>query len=53
MLLGVGAGAIVQVIQQILPSLRPAGTKRGLEPLIATGLGAGLILMWGTGLLAA
>ncbi len=53
LLLGVGAGAIVQVIQQILPSLRPAGTKRGLEPLIATGLGAGLILMWGTGLLAA
>jgi zinc transporter ZupT len=53
LLLGVGAGAIVQVIQQILPALRPAGTKRGLEPLIATGLGAGLILMWGTGLLAA
>ncbi len=53
LLLGVGAGAIVQVIQQILPSLRPAGTKRGLEPLIATGLGAGLILMWGTGLMAA
>jgi zinc transporter, ZIP family len=53
LLLGVGAGAIVQVIQQILPALRPAGTQRGLEPLIATGLGAGLILMWGTSLLAA
>ena len=53
LLLGVGAGAIVQVIQQILPTLRPAGTRRGLEPLIATGLGAGLILMWGTSLLAA
>lgn len=53
LLLGVGAGAIVQVIQQILPALRPAGTKRGLEPLIATGLGAGLVLMWGTSLLAA
>jgi ZIP family zinc transporter len=52
LLLGVGAGAIVQVIQQILPALRPAGAKRGLEPLIATGLGTGLILMWGTGLLA-
>ena len=52
LLLGVGAGAIVQVIQQILPSLRPKGATRGFEPLIATGLAAGLVLMWGTGLLA-
>jgi len=52
LLLGVGAGAIVQVIQQITPTLRPAGASRGFEPLIATGLGVGLVLMWGTGLLA-
>ena len=52
LLLGVGAGAIVQVIRQITPALRPAGASRGLEPMIATGLGVGLVLMWGTGLLA-
>ena len=52
LLLGVGAGAIVQVIRQITPALRPPGESRGLEPLIATGLAAGLVLMWGTGLLA-
>jgi zinc transporter ZupT len=52
LLLGVGAGAIVQVIQQITPTLRPAGASRGLEPMVATGLGVGLVVMWGTGLLA-
>jgi zinc transporter ZupT len=51
LLLGVGAGAIVQVVQQILPALRPSGERRGLEPAIATGLACGLLLMWGTGLL--
>ncbi len=52
-LLGVGAGAIAQVIQQIAPALRPREGTRGLEPVVAFGLAAGLIVMWGTGLLAA
>ncbi len=52
-LLGVGAGAIVQVIQQIAPALRSRKDAGGLEPVVALGLTAGLILMWGTGLLAA
>ncbi len=52
-LLGVGAGAIAQVIQQIAPSLRPREGTHGLEPVVAFGLAAGLIVMWGTGLLAA
>lgn len=52
-LLGVGAGAIVQVIQQIAPTLRPREGVRGLEPVVALGLATGLIVMWGTGLLAA
>ncbi len=52
-LLGVGAGAIAQVIQQIAPALRPREGIRGLEPVVAFGLAAGLIVMWGTGLLAA
>ena len=52
-LLGVGAGAIAQVIQQIAPSLRRTGASRGLEPIVAFGLATGLIVMWGTGILAA
>ena len=52
-LLGVGAGAIAQVIQQIAPTLRPREDARGLEPVVAFGLAAGLIVMWGTGLIAA
>lgn len=53
LLLGVAAGAIVQVIQQIAPSLRPAGRTHGLDPLVAGGLATGLVVMWATGLLAA
>ena len=49
-LLGVGAGAIVQVIQQIAPTLRSDTERGGLEPAVAYGLAAGLLLMWGTGL---
>jgi ZIP family zinc transporter len=51
-LLGVGVGAIVQVIGQILPSLRnPA--RRTLDPSVAGGLAAGLLVMYLTGLLIA
>ncbi len=54
LLLGVGVGAILQVIRQIAPALRPLGSSnRGFEPLVAFGIGAGLIVMWGTGLLTA
>ncbi len=50
LLFGLGAGAIVQVIVQIAPSLRDAG-GRLLSPLVASGVAAGLLLMWATGLL--
>jgi ZIP family zinc transporter len=50
LLFGFGAGAIVQVIVQIAPSLRDA-SGRLLSPLVASGVGAGLLLMWATGLL--
>jgi zinc transporter ZupT len=50
-LLGVGAGAIIQVIVQIAPSLRSAASRR-LEPLVAGGLATGLLVMWGTGIMA-
>ena len=47
---GVGAGAIAQVIVQIAPSIR-SDDGRLLHPLSAAGLGAGLVLMYATGLL--
>jgi ZIP family zinc transporter len=50
LLLGVGAGAIVQVIVQIAPSLRD-DAGRLLHPAAVTGLLAGMALMFGTGLL--
>jgi ZIP family zinc transporter len=51
LLLGVGVGAIVQVIVQIAPSLRePSGTgKFGAVPL--GGIAAGILVMYATGLL--
>jgi zinc transporter, ZIP family len=49
-LLGVGAGAIAQVIQQIAPSIRD-GSGRALHPLSVAGILAGLALMFLTGLL--
>jgi hypothetical protein len=52
LLFGVGAGAIVHVIGQILPSVAPRGAEKGLQPVVAGGLAVGLLLMWGTGLLA-
>ena len=49
-LFGLGAGAIVQVIVQLLPSLRDEG-GRTLHPVAVGGLLAGMALMFGTGLL--
>ncbi|NUR14865.1 MAG: ZIP family metal transporter [Dermatophilaceae bacterium] len=50
-LLGLGVGAIVQVIVLLVPQLRrPEG---GLDLPVAAGLGAGVVLMYVTGLLVA
>jgi zinc transporter, ZIP family len=49
-LLGAGAGAIAQVVQQILPSIRD-DAGRALHPLAVAGILAGLALMFATGLL--
>jgi zinc transporter ZupT len=51
-LLGVGAGAIAQVIVQIAPSIRDR-SGRALNPLTVCGLIAGIALMYVTGLLVA
>jgi zinc transporter, ZIP family len=49
-LFGVGAGAIAQVIVQILPQVRERD-GRLLSPLVSAGLLAGLVVMYATGLL--
>jgi ZIP family zinc transporter len=49
-LLGVGAGAIVQVVQQIVPSIRDAA-GRALHPLAVAGILTGVAVMFLTGLL--
>jgi zinc transporter ZupT len=49
-MLGLGAGAIAQVVVQIAPSLRDR-TGRLLHPLVVAGMLAGFALMFGTGLL--
>jgi ZIP family zinc transporter len=49
-LFGFGAGAIVQVIVQLAPSLRD-GESRTLHPVAVTGLLAGMAVMFATGLL--
>jgi len=51
-MLGLGAGAIAQVVVQIAPSIRDAG-GRLLHPLAVGGLLTGLALMYFTGLLIA
>lgn len=51
-LFGFGAGAIVQVIVQLLPTLRDAD-GRTLHPVAVGGLLAGMAIMFGTGLLVA
>ncbi|MGE3284492.1 MAG: ZIP family metal transporter [Pseudonocardia sp.] len=52
LLLGVGVGAIIGVIGQILPALRGRG-GRLLDPPVAGGLAAGIVVMYLTGLLVA
>jgi zinc transporter, ZIP family len=50
LLFGVGAGAIAQVIVQILPQVRERD-GRLLSPLVIAGLLTGLLVMYATGLL--
>jgi ZIP family zinc transporter len=52
-LLGVGAGAVAQVVVQILATLRDRSTGRVLGPAVLGGIGAGVAVMYGTGLLVA
>jgi zinc transporter, ZIP family len=49
-LLGVGAGAIVQVVWQLVPSIRDR-TGRALNPGSAAGVLAGLVVLYATSLL--
>lgn len=49
-LFGFGAGAIVQVVAQLVPSLRD-GAGRTLHPVAVGGLLAGMAVMFATGLL--
>ncbi len=51
-LFGIGVGAIVQVIVQILPSLQERGA-RSFDPRVIGGLAAGVLLMYGTSLFSA
>ena len=50
LMFGVGAGAIAQVIVQIAPAIR-ADDGRLLNPLATSGLLAGLLVMYATGLM--
>ena len=49
-LLGVGVGAIIQVIVQILPAVRER-TGAALDPVALAGVAVGLLVMFATGLL--
>lgn len=49
LLLGVGVGAIIQVVIQIAPSLRTQG-RSDLDPMVLVGVGVGILLMFLTGL---
>jgi len=51
-LFGFGAGAIVQVIVTLVPSLRDE-SGRTLHPTAVTGILGGMALMFATGLLVA
>ncbi len=51
-LLGIGVGAIIQVIVQLTPAIRDE-QGRALNPLSVTGIVAGIGLMYLTGLLVA
>ncbi|MGH3588089.1 MAG: hypothetical protein ACRDQ0_17425, partial [Pseudonocardia sp.] len=50
-LFGVGAGAVAQVLVQLMPSLRDPTTGRHLDPVVAGGLVLGLVVMYLTSLL--
>ena len=50
LLLGVGVGAIVQVIQQLVPTIRD-GAGRALHPVSVRGIVAGSAILYATGLL--
>jgi hypothetical protein len=50
LLLGVGVGAIVGVVAQIAPLLRPT-TDRFLDAPVLAGLAGGVLVMYLTGLL--
>jgi ZIP family zinc transporter len=50
LMFGVGAGAIAQVVVQILPQVRERSGQL-LSPLVCAGLLAGLLVMYATGLL--
>ena len=50
-LLGVGIGAIVQVIVQIVPAMRERSTGRALYPASVGGILAGVAVLYVTGLL--
>jgi hypothetical protein len=49
-LFGFGAGAIVQVIVQLAPSIRD-GQGRALHPAAVSGILGGMAIMFATGLL--
>ena len=49
-LLGAGAGAIVSVVGQLLPSIRD-DDGRALHPVSVAGIAAGVVLLYATGLL--
>jgi zinc transporter, ZIP family len=49
-LLGMGAGAIVAVVQQLVPAIRDSD-GRALHPLSAAGIAAGAAILYVTGLL--
>jgi hypothetical protein len=51
LMLGIGAGAIAQVIVQIAPALRDRASGALLNPLSVVGVLAGVALMYVTGLL--
>ena len=52
LLIGVGVGAIIQVIAQLLPSIRDS-QGRALHPLSIAGIVSGALIMYATGLLIA
>jgi zinc transporter ZupT len=49
--LAIGAGAIFQVVYQIWRLLQRDASAQGLSPLVYTGVVAGMLLLWITGLL--